>query len=266
MGEKTEIAWCDSTFNPVIGCMKVSAGCDNCFAENLMDTRYGRVEWGQRKTDTTAPSIGTRIRTSEANWKLPLRWAKKAREALEDFDTGMLTMRPHRPRVFCASLSDVFDNQWPVGWRTDLFRLIEGTPELDWLLLTKRPENIGKMIDDGGWFRSFPRNVWLGTTCEDQAAYDRRWPILQQFNVRVRFISYEPAIGPLTILNHKKKPDWIICGGESGRGFRPMPLQWAEDVSEECAEHFIPFFMKQLAGLKPIPDDMMIREFPQSKF
>jgi protein gp37 len=257
MGETTEIAWCDSTFNPWVGCQKVSAGCDHCYAEALMDHRYHKVQWGPH---------GERVRTSPANWKLPIRWAKKARDALEYFEAGMLTMRPHRPRVFSASLADIFDNQAPKGARADLFRLIEATPELDWLLLTKRPENIGNMIDDCGWSKQIPSNVWFGTTCEDQAAYDRRWPILQQFNVRVRFISYEPAIGSLTILDHKEKPDWIICGGESGRDFRPMPLQWAEDVSEECAEHFVPFFMKQMAGLRPIPDDMMIRQFPTSKF
>lgn len=241
MGETTEIAWCDATFNGWIGCQKVSAGCDNCYAETLMDKRYHKVQWGPH---------GERKRTSEANWKLPLRWATKANTA------------GTRPKVFCSSLADVFDNQAPAGARGDLFRLIEATPELDWLLLTKRPENIGKMIDADGWFRGFPPNVWLGTTCEDQAAYDRRWPILAQFNLRVRFISYEPAIGPLTILNHKEKPDWIICGGESGKGFRAMPEIWAENVMEECAEYFIPFFMKQMAGLKPIPEDLMVRQFP----
>src|ERR1700747_3757056 len=137
MAENSEISWTDSTFNPWIGCQKVSAGCDRCYAETLMDARYHRVQWGPH---------GQRVRTSAANWKLPLRWAKKAREALEDFDIGMLTMRPSRPRVFCASLADVFDNQAPEGARADLWGLIEDTPELDWLLLTKRPENILEMI------------------------------------------------------------------------------------------------------------------------
>src|ERR1700735_5340569 len=104
MGEKTNISWCDSTWNPWIGCQKVSAGCDNFYAETLMDKRYHRVQWGPP---------GERKRTSEANWKLPLRWARKAREAQEDFETGMLTLRPHRPRVFCSSLADVFDNKAP---------------------------------------------------------------------------------------------------------------------------------------------------------
>jgi len=260
MGETTGIAWCDHTFNPWIGCMKVSAGCDHCYAETLMDTRYHRVEWGQRKTDATEPSVGTRLRTSPGNWKQPLRWARKARQAIEDFDAGMLTIRPHRPRVFCSSLADVFDNQVDRAWRWELWDLIAQTPELDWLLLTKRPENIGGML--GPWERRFPPNVWLGATCEDQAAYDRRWPILQEFNLRIRFISYEPAIGPLDILRHKEKPDWLICGGESGKNYRAMPHEWAYRVMDDCNEHFVPFFMKQMAGLVPIPDDLLLRQFP----
>lgn len=255
MGEKTDIAWCDSTLNYWLGCMKVSAGCDNCYAETLMDTRYKRVSWGQRKIEGgPPPSVGTRSLTSEANRRKPFTWNRKAAE--------FQAAHGRRQRVFCSSLSDVFDNQVPREWRGGLFRMIEGTPELDWLLLTKRPENIGDMIDDCGWLKQIPRNVWLGTTCEDQAAYDKRWPILAQFNVRVRFISYEPAIGPLTILEHKEKPDWLICGGESGKGYRPMPMIWPTDLYEECCEHFVPFFFKQMAGLKPIPEDLMIRQFP----
>lgn len=260
MGEKTDIAWCDHTFNGWIGCMKVSRGCDNCYAETLMDKRYHRVSWGQRKTEATDASVGTRVRTSVDNWKSPFRWARKAVRTLEDFDAGMITMRPHRPRVFCSSLADVFDNQVDKAWRWELWDLIERTPELDWLLLTKRPENIEIML--GPWGRGFPPNVWLGTTVEDQEAFDKRWRILQTFNVRVRFISYEPALGELSMKAHKTKPDWLICGGESGQGYRPMPPHWAYRIMDECAEHFVPFFFKQMAGLKPIPDDLLVRQFP----
>jgi protein gp37 len=242
MGETTEIAWCDSTFNPWIGCQKVSAGCDNCYAETLMDKRYGRVQWGPH---------GERVHTAPANWRKPLQWAKAARTSGK------------RPRVFSASLADVFDNQAPVGARCDLFNLIRATPELDWLLLTKRPENIAKMLPDAAaWGDGWP-NVWLGTTCEDQAAYDRRWPILSRIPAKVRFISYEPAIGP--VLLHADTgihPDWIICGGESGAGYRPMPKEWASELMAECGAARVPFFMKQMAGKKQIPDDLMVRQFP----
>jgi protein gp37 len=240
MGENSKIEWTTHSWNPWLGCQKVSAGCDHCYAEALMDKRYHRVEWGPH---------GERKRTSAANWKLPLRWAKTVRATGE------------RPRVFCASLADVFDNQAPDVWRSDLFALIEETPELDWLLLTKRPENIGKMLWPK-WDLKIPSNIWLGTTCEDQAAFDRRWPILQQFHVRVRFISYEPAIGELTMAKHTIKPDWLICGGESGQGHRAMPAHWAYRIMDECVGNFVPFFFKQMAGKKPIPDDLLVRQFP----
>lgn len=252
MGETTEIAWTDSTFNAWIGCMKVSAGCDNCYAETMMDKRYGRVSWGQRKTDETAPSVGTRVRTSAAYWRQPITWNKHY--------ATFQAQHGHRQRVFCASLSDVFDNQVPVAWRLDLWRLIAATPELDWLLLTKRPENIEKMLPRD-WPLGFP-NVWLGTTAEDQEAFDRRWPILNEITAHVRFISYEPAIGPLSMKNHRAKPDWMICGGESGKGYRPMSTAWAYSLMEECDRAAVPFFFKQMPGKKPIPEDLRVRQFP----
>lgn len=241
MGSETEIAWCDSTFNPWIGCQKVLVGCDHCYAETLMDKRYGRVKWGPH---------GDRVRTSEANWKLPRRWNRNA--------AAFQAEHGHRQRVFCSSLADVFDNQVPEEWRTDLYNLIVGTPDLDWLLLTKRPENIARMM------AGIPPNVWLGTTCEDQAAYDRRWPILLSISAKVRFISYEPAIGPLDIEAFREKPDWLICGGESGAGYRDMPEDWADTVRFDCGLSGTAFFMKQMAGKKPIPYRLMVREFPVS--
>lgn len=238
MAENSKIEWTTHTFNPWIGCQKISPGCDNCYAEALMDKRYHKVEWGPH---------GERKRTSEANWKLPLRWAKAARASGE------------RPRVFCSSLADVFDNQVHDSWRSDLFRLIKDTPELDWLLLTKRPENIAKMVrfEDP----EMPTNIWLGTTCEDQANYDRRWPILSKVPVNVHFISYEPAIGPLRI-NGALVPDWLICGGESGPGARYMPPTWAADIKRDCERVGTAFFMKQMTGKKPIPPELLLRQFP----
>lgn len=238
MGEGSKIEWCQHTFNPVIGCQKVSAGCDHCYAETQNNHRkWNGGEWGPH-----AP----RKRTSVGYWKQPLRWDRRAAEL------GV------RPRVFCASLADVFDNKWPDGVRPDLFELIDNTPWLDWLLLTKRPENIARMTK--GW--TIPANVWLGTTCENQEAYDRRWPILAEVPARVRFISYEPALGPLTISRHKATPDWLICGGESGPHHRPMPSAWAEHVMEECEDAAVAFFFKQMAGKAPIPEHLMVRQFP----
>jgi protein gp37 len=262
MAETTNISWADSTFNPVLGCMKVSSGCDNCYAETLMDTRYHRVKWGQRKTDETVPSVGTRARTSDAYWRQPLTWNKH--------HAAFQAKHGHRQRVFCASLSDVFDNQWDPQWRDDLWSLIDSTPNLDWLLLTKRPENIEKMLPDGWGGKSgndFWPNVWLGITAEDQNAYNKRWPILRYIPACVKFVSYEPAIGPLEELGAiGPYPDWIICGGESGRGYRPMNPDWPRQIKYVCEHFHIPFFMKQLSGEKPgkipIPDYLMRREFP----
>jgi len=236
MGENSKIEWTDHTFNPWIGCQKVSPGCDHCYAEALMDTRYGKVEWGPH---------GERKRTSAANWKKPRQWAKAAR------GTGT------RPRVFCASLADVFDNQVPTEWRSDLFDLIAGTLELDWLILTKRPENLRRMWPTGEW-----PNVWLGATAEDQKHYDQRWPLLRDTRAPIHFISYEPAIGPLSFLPACGVPDWIICGGESGKCPRYMHPTWAAMVRDQCREAGVAFFMKQMTGKAPIPPELLVRQFP----
>lgn len=244
MAEQTEIAWCDSTFNPWIGCQKVSAGCDNCYAETLMDKRYHKVEWGPH---------GERKRTSASYWRQPLTWNKHF--------ASFQAKHGRRQRVFCASLADVFDNQAPVGARADLWNLIASTPNLDWLLLTKRPENVAGMVPDTWWAGAFP-HVWLGTTCEDQAAYDRRWPLLNLVANEVCFISYEPALSALDVSGHDSLPSWIIAGGESGRGHRAEDVAWYRSLRDQCEALEIPFFMKQMAGKRPIPSDLMIREFP----
>jgi protein gp37 len=241
MGETTNIAWTDSTFNPWIGCTKVSAGCDHCYAEALMDKRWHKVEWGPH---------GERKRTSENLWRQPITWNKHF--------AAFQAKHGHRQRVFCASLADVFDNQVPLQWRSDLFQLILDTPNLDWLLLTKRPENAEKMLGVA------PDNVWIGTTCEDQAAYDRRWPILQRCQAHTKFISYEPALSGLTMAGHVTKPDWVIAGGESGQGHRYDDLGWYYRLMDECALEGVPFFMKQVAGKKAIPADLMTRQFPNN--
>jgi protein gp37 len=225
--ENSKIEWTDHTFNPWIGCQHVSPGCDHCYAETLMDTRYGKVEWGPH---------GKRKRTSEQNWKKPLKWNKDA----GDF------MRHHgrRPRVFCASLADVFDNQVPNEWRSDLFALIRECSELDWLLLTKRPENIRKMLPSGWPFHGWP-NVWLGVTAENQALFDKRWRILAGILAPVRFVSYEPAIGPLQLGRLGPHPDWLICGGESGAGARVLKPNWIRDIIAECRYLGVRPFFKQ---------------------
>ncbi|MDQ2081524.1 phage Gp37/Gp68 family protein [Xanthobacteraceae bacterium Astr-EGSB] len=240
MGENSKIDWTDHTFNPWIGCQKVSLGCDHCYAE-MLNKRYNwnGAGWGPR-----AP----RKLTSEVYWKQPYRWNRKALEASE------------RRRVFCASLADVFDNNAPEGARERLFVLIRNTPVLDWLLLTKRPENIRGMLPDD-WGDGYG-NVWLGATAENQECYDRRWRILSAIPAKIRFVSYEPALGPLDIMGLRSYPDWIICGGESGGNARRMKRRWARDLRDQCDRVGVAFFMKQMAKKAPIPEDLLIREFP----
>ena len=148
-----------------------------------------------------------------------------------------------RPRVFCASLADVFDNQVPRAWREDLFALIRECRRLDWLLLTKRPQNIGKMLP-GDWGFGY-HNVWLGVTAEDQRRFDLRWRQLLCVEAEVRFVSYEPAIGPLRLPRLEPHPDWLISGGESGGGGRPIDPQWVRNIIADCRRCGVAPFHKQ---------------------
>jgi protein gp37 len=236
--ENSSIEWTDHTFNPWLGCQKVSPGCDHCYAETIMDKRFHRVEWGPR---------GERVLDSDAYWTAPLRWNANAKA------TGK------RPKVFCASSADWLDNKVPQEWRVRLGDLIRGTPDLDWLLLTKRIENYDRLAP----WRGFLPNVWLGVTCESQPYFDRRWPILSDISAVIHFVSYEPALGPLSVVTPVHGfPDWIICGGETGKDARYMKPEWARGLRDECQEYGISFFMKQMTLKAEIPRDLLVRNFP----
>lgn len=200
MSENSKIEWTDHTFNPWRGCTKVAAGCTNCYAETL-SKRNPKVLgiWGDQ---------GTRVVASEAMWRKPLKWAEDWREAYEDWASlkvGGHFDAPRPPRVFCASLADVFEDRPElVGPRLRLLALIEQTPELDWQLLTKRPENVRRLLREGygaAWNEirdpQLPKNVWLGTSVACQEDADRNIPELLKVPAAVRFVSYEPAVGPV---------------------------------------------------------------------
>lgn len=229
MGETTKIEWADHTFNPWIGCTKVSPACDNCYAAELMDTRYGRVRWGAGED---------RARTAPANWQQPRKWNRTAER------DGT------RPFVFCASLADVFDNEVDERWRHDLFKLIEETPNLVWLLLTKRIGNVKKMTDPLRACRILPGNVAIGATMANQEEYDRDRLKLDEVklfaDVRFTFGSFEPLLGPVIL--DRSAPDWIIVGGESGKNARPMNLEWARSLKQQTAELGRVFNFKQVGG------------------
>jgi protein gp37 len=344
MAENTKIEWATHTFNPWIGCTKVSPACKNCYAERDMDHRYGRVAWGPG---------GTRVLTGIENWAKPVRWNMLAQrrgqsmtygEAVAVYgkelpkceshewdnrtkDENNAWLREHgvdplrRPRVFCASLADVFEDwQGPIlnskgergvidcngGWwftngpvsncyeltmdvvRQRLFSLIDATPNLDWLLLTKRPENIRSMylsqhLDGGttGRIREFMdeseskdvnpyfrRNVWLGTSVENQEYADERIPELLRCRdlSPVLFLSCEPLLGPVNFrwakwdawndangkprlrvdeLDGLRMLDWVIAGGESGPEARPTDPDWFRSLRDQCQTAGVPFLFKQ---------------------
>jgi protein gp37 len=324
MGETTKISWCDKTFNPFIGCSKVHSGCLNCYSEAMMDTRYHKVKWGVN---------GTRVVTGEANWSQPIKWNRLAacvcRKTPADAEHEAGCPQRDRPRVFCVSLADVFEdwqgqvshssgipmwlveeaNGHPYRWaaghvcevpgrpltlddiRKRLFAVIDATPNLDWLLLTKRPENIPAMwprvLDAAGPNGELmnicePRqNVWLGTSVSLQEHADKQIPELLKCRdlSPVLFISAEPLLGPIDLCWPKSmfpdgppiccygrdcgcmglptEPpvflwqglDWVIAGGESGQGFREMPLAAIESLADQCTKSGVAFHCKQDSAL-----------------
>lgn len=287
MSENSKIEWCDHTFNPWEGCQKVGPGCDNCYAE-VRNRRFNGghpINWGPG---------ATRRRTSDANWRKPMQWQAKAGE--------FMAKHGRRQRVFCASLADVFDNAVPVQWRISLMRLIIETPDLDWLLLTKRIGNAAAMLDTAfrgavaqreRWSDVVLPNVWIGSTITSQAEADRDIPKLLDIPASVRFLSMEPLLGPVDLTNinptifaaranaltgiwkwqdgpRKKESspiDWVIVGGESGPGARPLHPGWIRSLRDQCDASRVPFLFKQWGEWKPINqmDEIEHRAIYQSK-
>ncbi|WP_419687388.1 phage Gp37/Gp68 family protein [Burkholderia theae] len=244
MSENTKIEWCDHTFNPWEGCQKVGPGCDHCYAETR-NARFGggtAVNWGPG-----AP----RRRTSPVNWRKPLQWNRNG---------TFYAIHGRRQRVFCASLADVFDNAVDPAWHADLFDLIERTPNLDWLLLTKRIGNVMSMVSEAAQYQfdlervekpSLHENVWIGATIANRAEMLRDAEKLLAVPARVRFWSVEPMLGDLGEIPIELMPDWIICGGESGADARPMHPDWARDLRDQCADAGVPFLFKQWGEWAP---------------
>lgn len=275
MAENTKIEWAHHTFNPWIGCTKVSPACDHCYAEADFATRRKVVQWGAGQP---------RKHTAPSTWAQPLRWNAEAERL------GV------RYRVFCASLADVFDNEVPQLWRTSLFGLIHDTPHLDWLLLTKRIGNAAQMLKadppEGIDMGALP-NIWIGATIANQAEADRDIPKLLAVPAAKRFLSIEPLLGSI---NLRSLPygegemdclnpdlwvdeienwrgtsdtweedfedwydvtiaeavgqmhagvDWVIVGGESGANARPMHPDWARSLRDQCQAAGVPFLFKQ---------------------
>ncbi len=223
MGENSRIEWTEHTFSPWWGCTRISPACDHCYA----------ATWAKR---TGFPWLwsGERRVFGDKHWREPLKWnARAAREGT-------------RARVFCASMADVFDTDAPEGARERLWALIEATPALDWLLLTKRIGNAVRMLPEA-WLKQPRPNVWLGATFCNQAEVDRDLGKLIAVPAVIHFASFEPLLGPIDLGGAElaRWLDWTIVGGESGPHARPMDPTWARSMRDQCVEARVPFLMKQ---------------------
>lgn len=269
MGETTAIEWTDHTFNPWWGCQKVAPECEHCYAESFAK----RVGHGQRLPVIWGPTkTSERKFFSDKHWAEPLKWDREAR------NLGV------RRKVFCASMADVFEDRPElIDPRARLFRLVEATTWLEWLFLTKRPENVQRLAVEVSWFNVWPDNVWLGTTV---GTVKRAAPAIEQLlatrGPAVRFISHEPALEVVDFslwlpsgafprsMSPESSPriDWIIVGGESGPKFRPMDLACVENTVRACVMTDTAVFVKQDSGLKSglqgrIPDALWkFKQFP----
>lgn len=251
VGETTAISWCHHTFNTHWGCEKISPACDNCYAEST-SKRYGFKIWGQ---DSERRFFG------DKHWSDPLKWNALAHKA------GV------RRRVFCSSMADVMEDREDLhSVRSRLYELIKGTPHLDWLLLTKRPENFTRFLPSS-WLAyrgEMPTNIW-GMTTVESAAYLRRIDHLNAIPFAVRGLSIEPMLEAFSVGSALKKIQWVIVGTESGNGCRPMQLAWARGLRNECRQNSVAFFAKQFhidgkltKDVSSFPDDLRIQEFPNA--
>jgi len=301
----TKIEWCDYTFNPWRGCQKVNAGCTNCYADKnarRMPDKFG--VFGSQAQG------GTRVVAAESMWREPVKWNALAEIWIKN--------EGRRPRVFCASLADVFEawdgpmldhnghqlftingDEWfteaeypecrPLTMndcRQRLFKLIDATPNLDWLVLSKRPENVRRMwphLDDGAGYMvpNKIENVWLGTSVANQETAEQAIPELLKCRdlAKVLFLSCEPLIGPVDLssrIGRNLLPsehglsnwpqdgiDWVIVGGESGPKARPCDTGWILDVIVQCKSAGVPCFVKQIGA--NVIDSPSVRKWPHVK-
>lgn len=216
------------SFNGWLGCTKVSPACDSCYAA-VMNTRWGRVVWGPG---------GTRVRTGDANWAAPLMWNRQAAAA------GV------RPLVFAFSLSDVFEQREDLaGWRYDFFELVKATPNLEWLILTKRTRSMAR------FFKRHPQyclnNIRAGTSVENPDVAPARLAALLSIDLP-NFVSAEPFLGAINFRPWLSGIDWLVAGGESGTKPRPSHPAWLRVARDDCDEFGVPFHFKQWGSYVPV--------------
>lgn len=228
MGDNSKIQWCDASWNPTIGCTRVSSGCNSCYAFQLHDQRHvawKRGRWPDAPVQYHKPF--SQVQVIAERLDQPLRWTKPR-------------------RIFVNSLSDLFHDAIPAAFIYRVWQVMRDTPRHTYQILTKRPERMMLFVREAlppKW-RALP-NVWLGVSVEHQAAADERIPLLVQTPAAVRFLSCEPLLGPVSIWRWTGDLHWVIVGGESGRHARPMDVGWADRLLNECDVAGVPFFFKQ---------------------
>jgi protein gp37 len=258
MGKSTGIAWCDSTWNPIRGCSRVSEGCRNCYAERVAGRFSGRDLPYEGLASLKIVGEGSPEEHIEARWTGEVRFIEKR---LND------PIRWKTPsRIFVNSMSDLFHPGVAEQWITDIFRVMARAPQHKYIVLTKRPERMRDVLRDpelkAVFQRSYgqqwpPPNWWFGVSVEDQETADHRIPILLQCPSAIRFISYEPALGPVNFAKAAGGPevftaiDWLIVGGESGPRARPMHPNWAREARDLCSATGVKFFFKQWGSYSP---------------
>lgn len=221
MGEESRIQWTKHSYSPWWGCVEVSEACDHCYARELAH-RWAFDVWGKE-----AP----RRFFGDKHWNEPLKWDRKGQAAGE------------RHRVFCSSMADVFEVRDDLDApRARLWDLIRKTPNLNWLLLTKRPEQMPGMAP---WGKEWPDNVWAGTTVERQKWARIRIPKLAKVPATVRFLSVEPLLEEIDLSPWLEEIDWVIVGCESGSKAREMNWDWVRKLRDQCVGSGISFFLKQ---------------------
>ncbi len=265
MADQTHIEWCDATWNPITGCTMVSAGCTNCYAMGLAGTRLAHhpSRAGLTRESGGRPVWTGEVRLNEGWLDQPLRWR-----------------RPRR--IFVCAHGDLFHEAVPDEWIDRVFAVMALAPQHVFQVLTKRPERmrayLRRLSDEPSEWRikrldyalisvwPLP-NVWLGTSAEDAATYRDRWGHVAATPAAVRFLSAEPLLGDMGDLDLGRvgAPEWVIVGGESGPGARPMADEWAYMLRDQCRAAGVAFFMKQMAKKAPIPADLMVREFPDAR-
>lgn len=237
MGQHTKVSWCDTTWNPVMGCTPISEGCANCYARAMMQRYAGRQGWPE------SPDAVTLFR-----------------ERIEQL------LRWRRPgRVFVASMSDLFHEHVPFAFITQVFDAMSCCQDSTFYVLTKRTERIGQWRSwvrqnwprdsafgvASDWAGGWPSHIWLGVTAENQARADERLPLLVNELAGKLFVSVEPMLGPVDLSRWLPELGWVICGAESGLKRRPFDVEWARDLRDQCVAAGVPFFYKQGSALRP---------------